>query len=341
LRLLSRILKASRDGRNGSAHSLTGRAGTNAAKAAVQRPKLLVASPASPSAETVLPPEEGASILDEIAAALGRHVILPPGGAETTALWVLHAHAHDAAQISPLLAIISPDIGCGKTTLLAALAELTPASLFVSDLTSAGLYRTITRAKHTLLIDEGEMVLSGNTLLRRLVNSGHRRDGARVLRADNAFDTWCPKVLASVGDPPVTVCDRSIRIFLNRKRHSTVAPLDAVARARLNELSLQAAQWTTQRLDRIAAANPAMPAMPATLGNHTADNWRPLTAIADEAGGRWPDLARSLATQATPDAEADESSAIGTLRDIRQAFAREETDRMATISLVHAQRRSG
>jgi len=90
---------------------------------------------------------------------------------------------------------ISPDIGCGKTTMLSVLAELTPAPLFVSDLTPAGLYRAITRAKHTLLSDEGDTMLSGNTPLRRLLNSGHCRDGARVLRADNAFDTWCPKVL--------------------------------------------------------------------------------------------------------------------------------------------------
>jgi hypothetical protein len=74
--------------------------------------------------------------------------------------------------------------------------------------------------------------------------------------------------------------------------------------------------------------------MPATVSNRAADNWRLLTAIANEAGGRWPNLARSLATQITPDAEADESSAIGVLRDIREAFEQEETDRMATTSLL-------
>ena len=46
------------------------------------------------------------------------------GAAEAMALWILHAHAHDASVISPILAITSPTPECGKTTTLTALAML-------------------------------------------------------------------------------------------------------------------------------------------------------------------------------------------------------------------------
>jgi Protein of unknown function (DUF3631) len=36
------------------------------------------------------------------------------------------------------------------------------------------------------------------------------------------------------------------------------------------------------------------------LGNRNADNWTPLVAIADVAGGDWPQIARALATAYTP-----------------------------------------
>jgi predicted lipoprotein with Yx(FWY)xxD motif len=34
------------------------------------------------------------------------------------------------------------------------------------------------------------------------------------------------------------------------------------------------------------------PSIPAALNDRAADNWRPLIAIADLAGGEWPQLAR-------------------------------------------------
>jgi hypothetical protein len=283
----------------------------------------------------VLPQEDGAQLFDEIAAALGRHVVLPPGGAETIVLFVAHAHAHDAAEISPLLAIISPDMGCGKTTLLTVLTALVPSPLFISDVTPARLYRSITRAKSTLLIDEGETLLANNTSLRRLLNSGHRRASANVLRADGSYDLWCPKMLALVGDPSATLRDRSIRIYLNRKPpDDSVALVDAAARARFEELLLRSAHWAAQHFDRIAAANPAMPG---SIGNRTADNWRPLLAIADAAGGRWPELARTLAVNAAADSEPDESFAICVLRDIRAIFCfQHKTDRRATSDILTA-----
>ncbi len=51
---------------------------------------------------------DGAALLDSIAVVVAQHMVLPPGAATAIALWVCHAHAHDTASISPLLAVTSP-----------------------------------------------------------------------------------------------------------------------------------------------------------------------------------------------------------------------------------------
>jgi hypothetical protein len=46
-------------------------------------------------------PVDGAELLDEICAAIGRHVVLPRNSAFTLALWALHTHCFDCFGISP------------------------------------------------------------------------------------------------------------------------------------------------------------------------------------------------------------------------------------------------
>ncbi len=274
-----------------------------------------------------------AALLDEIAAGIGRHVILPDGAAETIALFVMHTYGFQAAQFSPLLSIVSPVMGCGKTTLLRVLNVLTFKPLFVTDLTPAALYRSFTFSKHTLLIDEGETLLRGNKL-QSLLNGGHCRDSAHVLRADEKFNVWYPKVVALIGELPATLRDRSLRICLKRKRPDEVlATLDAAAIARLGELLAPAVAWLAKKFKQIAAAHPVIPD---AITNRTRDNWLPLIAIADAAGGRWPELARALALKAAKEAEADISPGIAALRDTRQIFQEKKVDRLRSAHLLDA-----
>ena len=63
-------------------------------------------------------PVDGDALLSALRDKLEEFMVLPKYAAETIALWVLFAHAHDAAEHSPFLAIESPEKRCGKTTLL-------------------------------------------------------------------------------------------------------------------------------------------------------------------------------------------------------------------------------
>ena len=63
----------------------------------------------------------------------------------------------------------------------------------------------------------------------------------------------------------------------------------------------------------------ADPEIPDCLYNRAADNWFPLIAIADEAGGRWPALARKIASAIDGEGE-DPTPTVMLLSDIRRVF---------------------
>jgi hypothetical protein len=289
-------------------------------------------SPALPAQN--LPAGDGERLLDSIANAARHHVVLPNGGAELVALFVLHTHAHDAAEFSPILAVTSPDSGCGKTTLLRFLRAVTPSPLSTVNITSAGLFRTISRCKHTLVVDEGDSFLLGDNELRGILNAGHCRDTAHIVRSNGVFDVWCPKIIALVGELPGSLRSRSLRVTLSRKRQDEkIVPLGKVALAHLAELRERAARWAAHHFDRLATANPAMPK---PISNRAGDNFAALFAIADAAGGCWPELARRVAIVTLPDNNVDISPGVALLGDVRKIFNASMTDRIMTSDLVTA-----
>jgi hypothetical protein len=79
----------------------------------------------------------------------------------------------------------------------------------------------------------------------------------------------------------------------------------------------------------LTAADPDM----GTLQNRTADNWRPMFAIADVAGGPWPARVRDIAAAADA-ARAEQSHRALMLADIRDAFTAKGTDRLSSEDLV-------
>lgn len=72
---------------------------------------------------------EGAALLSDIQTVINRFCILPEYSDILMAAWVLHAWTHDAADISPILAFISPEKRCGKTTALSVISVLAPKAM--------------------------------------------------------------------------------------------------------------------------------------------------------------------------------------------------------------------
>jgi hypothetical protein len=110
-------------------------------------------------------------------------LLLPPHAAEALALWTVHTYGFDLRDVTPYLGIQSIEPGCGKTTLLNVLAELTNNALSTSNISRSAFFRAIDEMKPTLLIDEADTFLPGNDGLRGILNAGYKKKGAYVLRA--------------------------------------------------------------------------------------------------------------------------------------------------------------
>ena len=87
----------------------------------------------------------------------------------------------------------------------------------------------------------------------------------------------------------------------------------------LHTLRRRITRWVADHEERIADRDPKMPV---GVHNREADNWHVLLAVADEAGGEWPERARKAAEQAHIAGANDDASWLELmLGDIRGIFA--------------------
>lgn len=274
---------------------------------------------------------DGSNLLIDIVRMLDRYLFLPPGAATAIALWILHAHAHDTAYISAILALTSPTPACGKTTTMEIIGALVPKPLSASNITSAALFRAVEKWSPTLLVDEADTFIRDSDELRGIINCGHNRSSAYVIRTVGdgyepmQFKTWAPKVIALIGKLPPTLASRAIHIELTRlKEGEARQEVRADKMAHLKPLRRMAARWVENNADDLRKGEPDIPA---ALSGRTADNWRHLLAIADVAGGDWPERARKAAEVLSSEDDSRTASEL-LLSDIRDLFEIKGVDRM-------------
>lgn len=279
----------------------------------------------------------GDDLLESLVSVIERHVVLPQGAPEAVALWIMHAHAHDTAAISPILAVTSPTPECGKTTLLTLLGALLPRPLEASNITAAALFRAVEKWRPCLLIDEADTFLRDSDDLRGVLNSGHNRAAAWVIRTTGddheprQFRTWGPKAIALIGKLPATLASRSIHAELRRlAENETVEPLRADRLGHLGPLRRKAWRWAQDHGDLLRDADPEIPA---ALRGRTTDNWRHLFAIADLAGGDWPMKARTAAETLSA-GRSEQSAGIMLLEDIRAIFTDLNVEKVSSSDLA-------
>ncbi|HRY42926.1 MAG TPA: DUF3631 domain-containing protein [Thermoanaerobaculia bacterium] len=292
--------------------------------------ELLRLAAEAPTAES-LASVDGAEVLDAVVRFVRRYVVVTPEQTHIIALWVLHTWAFDASDQTVYLAILSAEKRSGKTRLLEILGVVTRAPWHAVQPSEAVLYRKIEKDRPTLLLDETDALFSqrGDSraeAVRALLNAGSRR-GVTVPRVLDAksdklidFNVYCPKALAGIGTLPDTVGDRSVPIEMKRKRRS-----DTAERFRLRDVEKEARElrarleaWATARVPQLRSARPALPR---ELGDRAADGAEPLLAIADLAGGPWPERARrSIVALAGERTEEDESDGVQLLADVRRVL---------------------
>lgn len=294
-----------------------------------------------PEPEEIWPESvDGAELLDELVDTICRFIICDRSTAITAALWIAFTWFIDRVQVAPLAVITAPEKRCGKSQLLALIGQLSRRPLFASNISSAAVYRVIEKRCPTLLVDEADSFLKDNEELRGVINSGHTRQAAYVLRTvgDNhepcQFSTWGAKAISGIGHLSETVMDRAVVLELRRK-----LPEEKVDRLRHAESGLF--KTLASKLARFAedaglAVEQARPVLPERLNDRAQDNWEPLLAIADHVGGGWPSRARDAALSLSGVDQESLSLSAELLRDIREAFEHKQAQRMTTAKLLES-----
>lgn len=278
-------------------------------------------------------PDEGVELLEELLATLKKYVIFPTEhAAVATALWITVTHALPAFQCAPRLVITSPQKRCGKTRLLDVIEYTCHDALPTANASVAAVFRSI-GAGHppTIILDEadtvfGPKVKDNNEDLRALINAGHQQGKPTLrcvgpLQVPTKFPTFAMAAIAGIGQMPDTITDRGINFTMARRtagervspfRRRRVAPV-------LEALQASIAAWAAAHVEALTEADPEIP-----VDDRAADTWEPLIAVADAAGGHWPQWARA-ACKALDDAAGDDdeetSLGIKLLSDIRDVFA--------------------
>jgi putative DNA primase/helicase len=279
----------------------------------------------------------GAKLLEDIEKIFRKYIVLPEGAGVALALWTIHAWTMDAGDISPFLVLVSPTKRCGKTSALIVLFYLTPRSELASNISASALFRYIEEVRPTLLIDEADSFLKDNEEMRGILDSGHTKTAAHVIRnvevngehKPRRFSTWAPKAIATIRALADTLEDRAIVVQLQRKpKGASVVRLRKRDSDEFALLRRYAARWAH---DNFSSLTDPEPDIPEALNDRAADNWRPLLAIADLAGGVWPTRARDAACLLSGEGHDSTSVSVELLADIRLAFGEADIIRSADL----------
>lgn len=301
-----------------------------------------------PAGDSVLFPQRevwpsqinGAALLDELKRTFRRFVVMSDDSAIACALWTVFTHMIDGAAIAPILAAQSAEKRSGKTTLLDLLGRLVRRALATSNLSAAALFRSVEKWTPTLLIDEADTFLRTSDELRGVLNAGHTRTSAFVLRCvgddsePRRFSTWSAKAIALIGRLPDTLEDRSIVVELRRRlQHEQIERLRHAPAKLFEELARQAERFAR---DNAAAFKSARPQIPEKLHDRAADCWEPLIAIAELAGKPWAEQARGAALALSGGTAEQDSIRVELLRDVRNVFTATGAERITSAAMCEA-----
>ena len=286
-------------------------------------------------------PIDGYELLSALYAVFETHVVLDHNARVACTLWVILTYCYDSFRILPVLAITSPEKRCGKTTLQEILGGLANKTLLASNITPSAIFRTIGKYRPCLLIDEADTFLQGNDELRGILNSGHTKKSAFVIRTNTEtleperFSTWGPKAISLIGALPDTLSDRSISIKMERKTVS-----EKVKKVSLGfdddhlKLRRMCRRWAVDNAENLKNATPGIPE---TGNDRATDNWLPLICIADHAGGEWSDMIR-MAMLAIEKVSTEDTIIQTLLKDIRtildahdKIFSKELVEKLIAI----------
>jgi len=284
-----------------------------------------------------------ASLLTEVASTIRRIIVMELEQADAAALWTASTWFMNAVNIAPLAIINAPEKSCGKSQLLDVMGRMSARPLPVSNVSTASLFRSIELWSPTLLIDEADTFIRANDDLKGLINAGHSRTSAFVLRVvgDNhepkMFTVWGAKALAGISlekHLPDSTMSRAIVFNLRRKLpHEKVERLRHTEPGLFEEIASKLARFAEDYSQQVLQARPDLPD---ELSDRAQDNWEPLLAIAECAGPDWLKRAKVAALKISAAAEDAVSTGNELLADIQFVFESKQVGKLKTTDLIDA-----
>ena len=273
-----------------------------------------------PSAGTVArreqPPIPGDQLLDLIRDKwLARYARFPsPAALDAVTLWAAHVHMRDETgtlvfRATPRLYLLSNDPGSGKGRVLEELGMISPACYGLDlEATKAGLVHSLNQERATVLLDEGDILFGAGKRksdVRAVINGGTYRHGT-VLMGTGAKATRVPVFGAiavagldvmekQAGEALKALLTRGVKIRMQKaagKDKPPKFPADAEEQGAMIRQWLTV--WAAQVRDQVKACQPEMPE---ELDGRTEDIWIPLIAVAEAAGGDWPERAYAACSE--------------------------------------------
>jgi putative DNA primase/helicase len=284
-------------------------------------------------------PVDGADLLDDVSKLVARFLICADDERVAITLWTVLTWFEEAAQVAPILNITSPTPECGKSTLVSIVMRLVKRPISASNISGPGIFHVIDEQHPTLGIDEADSFMRDDDSIRGVINSGHTREQAFVIRCvgdpprAERYTTWGFKAISGIGSRAATIEGRSITVKLRRK-------LSTEKRERLRYSSGVAFDEVVHMLARFAADNMEgfrhiRPQLPEVLSDRAQDNWEGLFIVAELAGGHWP---RTVHAAALAHVGVSDESEAGLLEDVYNIFVAQDPvpEAMSSADLITA-----
>jgi hypothetical protein len=174
---------------------------------------------------------------------IGKEVTIEPHQLWVCGLWVMFTWVHPQMDFSPIIYITGPTMECGKTTLLNVIGKMVRRPAKTANVSAAAIYRLSELYHPSLLMDEAQDQLNDRDFW-LVIKSGHA-PGEYAIRCNpntnepEAFDVFCPKLLAGIGRAGAQIMSRSIIIEMERKDGER----DRSAKGPTQRLSRSAGNW--------------------------------------------------------------------------------------------------
>ena len=284
---------------------------------------------------------DGGQLFEEIFNTFQAFVIADKESIEVAAMWTALTWLTDYATVLPMAMITAPEKGCGKTVFLSVIEKMACRPLQACNITQAALFRAVDKWEPSLLIDEADSFLGENEGLRGILNSGHTRSSAYVLRCvetDGAivpvkFKTWGAKAISGIKLEQLhaTLTSRSILLPLRRKKPTEqIENLRHADQDRFDTLKSKLYRWSIDNGEKFSKLRPELP----ELQNRDADNWEPLLAIAQLVSTEWFDRVKHAAIKICCKADESPSLEVELLSDIKSVFEKKSINRISSVNLI-------